>query len=658
MMGWFSFSHNLGFGRKVRFYNLACNSNGVGTHCCVVLRAYPKTEQEYYTMSHKIRTSAITKLLAVLAVGALLIITILNLPALINWISPPFAGLIGRQDGTLSTPICGESTRLVPPDYYWLIRTQGVSVFNMDNTKLDDAHSAVLNNKIRALAMDPRGLWIGYFSSDGNMFGGVGHAAEDKTAGEKSWANCLPLTPVVVQTTTSLPTAVGPASGAIKNDISAPQATQSVAPIYARGYAKGYNDINALAIDPRGNVWAATDQGGVLMFDGKEWKRYSIENGLPDNRTFGIGIDSQGGVWVGTWSGIGKFDGPVSTRPDGTVWHLAYSAKSSFPEGRLVSNNVHAIAFDSAGNMWVGYITRGVSQQRKEQNDWEHYETYNSEIGGNNVRSIAVRPADSATDSPESIWVATDDGGVSKYEGGKWTVYRAKDGLPGDKAQAVAIDKYNRVWVATDGGVAYLEGSKWITYHMFSTLSIAFGPPCEECQSGKAFSANSVWTGTQEKGLIQSRLPYWDNDKAISVLSVTYPTVVPPGHKFSAEIVVAPRSPHQLTAIRDFLLHIDEDDSNRFGAHENMPVTGTLKVIDPGQPYTFINSDHPFEAPQLPEGENEKTYTSTWRVWMDNGFAGQPIRITFIVRRSQSILQRTFQTTFAPTSLLTPTQPP
>jgi hypothetical protein len=580
------------------------------------------------------------------------VLIIFSWPALSLWISSLFVGPRAGQPLSLGNSICGESARIVPPDFYWLVRTQGINVFNMDNTKVDDAHSAVLNNKIRALAMDTRGLWIGYFGTDGNKFGGVGHVATNE-ARRKSWADCLPPTPIAVQTATAIPILATPLSEAIRPEESSPDPTQTIAAINASGYAKGFNDVNAIAIGPKGNVWAATDQGGVLMFNGQEWTRYTTKDGLPDDRTFGISIDGQGGVWVSTWGGIAKFDGPGSIRPDRGLWHLAYSAKSSSQEGPLVSNNVHTIAFDSKSDIWVGYITRGVSQYRNEEGDWVHYETHNSEIGGNEVRSIAIRPADANIGSPESVWVATDGGGVSKYESGKWTVYSAKDGLPGDKAQAVAIDKYNRVWVATDNGVAYLENSKWITYHTFSAFSIAFGPTCEKCPSDGAFSDNTVWTGTQEKGLTQSRLPYLDMERAISVLSVTYPTVVPPGSKFSAEIAVSPRSPHQLTAERDFLMHIDEDDSNRFETHENLPVTGTLKVINSGQRYTFINSDRPFVAPELPEGDEEKTYTSTWRVWMDNGFAGPPIKIMFTVRRGQPTLP-TVLPTVSPTPIPTP----
>jgi hypothetical protein len=223
------------------------------------------------------------------------------------------------------------------------------------------------------------------------------------------------------------------------------------------------------------------------------------------------------------------------------------------------------------------------------------------------------------------MWFATADGGVSKFEQGAWTVYRMDDGLPSDDVRAVAIDKYNRVWAATARGVAYFDGQQWNVYSTLNTESIAFGPTCQNCP----FDDDHIWTGTVELGLTHSRIPLPTD--ALDIVDVKYPVVVAPGEKFRPEIVVAPRAPYQLREDRgDFLSNVDDSDANLFGAFPLIKVEG---VIDPGQPYTFTDYDNPFVAPELAEGEQEKTFTSTWRVWMHTRYVGPPIRITFTVRR-------------------------
>ena len=68
---------------------------------------------------------------------------------------------------------------------------------------------------------------------------------------------------------------------------------------------------------------------------------------------------------------------------------------------------------------------------------------------------------------------------------------------------SVAIDKFNRVWIATDGVGAYFDMITWKQYHSFPANDVAFGPSCEEC----SINDEDVWTATKSHGLTHSRLP-------------------------------------------------------------------------------------------------------------------------------------------------------
>jgi transcriptional regulator with XRE-family HTH domain len=468
---------------------------------------------------------------------------------------------------------CGEAGRVTAPQANRLLRDQGVSSFTRNNTD-----GAVHSNKVRYLAIDPRGLWIAYFSSEDTPFNGIGQY--DK----QSWANC-------------------------------PIPTEDAG-----------NNINALAIDGRGRVWAAAEKNGVLMFDGLQWRNYTITHGLPTIETFGVTVDQKDNIWVSTWEGVAKYDETTDR------WTVPYKVG----DRTIFNNHIHRLAFDGKGNIWVGHMGRGVSQYNSANGKWVHHTADKGGIASDEIFGIAVRKADAA--SPESVWFATSNG-VSKYEEGVWTIYRSSQGLPHDSAQAVAVDHYNRVWVATSGGVAYLDEQTWIVYNTIPTLSIAFGPPCSACP----FDVDHVWTGTVNHGLTHSRLPIPRNIQVVDVISVKYrkedaseepfrdEITVAPGDKILVEIVVSPRAPYTLTQARgDFLSSLEEDESKRYGAFEQMAVKGT---VESGQRFTFTDHDKPFIAPELPEGVQEQKFTSRWRLWMYTRYVGPIIEVTFTVRR-------------------------
>ena len=484
--------------------------------------------------------------------------------------------------------ICGEESRLdtPPPPAPRFEHRQGVSAFKVDNTP-----DLILNNNVRSVAIDSTGLWIGYYDDDlDTSRNGLTHF--DK----QTWADCN-----------------------------------------QPGGPKGKN-IQAIAFDSKGNVWMAAEGrvsgGGVSVFDGQNWYTYTTEDGLPSNNTFGLTIDENDHVWVATWEGLAKFDGKKWTTP--------YSKSN----GTLFDDHIHAMAIDSANNIWIGHINQGVSLLKAGASEWVHHTT-ETELGGNEIRKIAVRPA--TENSPESVWLATGDGGITKYEQETWTIYNQENGLPSNKVEDVAIDKYNRVWVATTNGVLYLTDSGWVTYNTLKTRTIAFGPACQDCP----YNDEHVWTGTFEMGATHSRLPYPDaaidvikacfertgqeptchfptEDSNNEVAIITYPEPLTPGEEVRLEIRAAPRSPYELRQDRgDFLRNLAPTEEERYGTWIHMLVE---KVVHSGEPFAFTDHEFLLKVPNLANGE---TFSSSWRVWMHTRYTGPEIRLLFTVGESE-----------------------
>lgn len=460
-----------------------------------------------------------------------------------------------------STSICGEAERASAPPADRFLRLEGVSAFTTGNTQ-----GLVLSDDVRSLAVDERGVWIGYFPPPA----GVGHYDG------QTWANCT------------------------------------------KGLDFPVTRVNALVIDGQGRVWVGTEQNGVAMFDGAAWRHFTTANGLPSDGIFGLTVqrtqEGEERIWAATWEGVARFDGDR--------WSTPYSVYN----GTLVNNHTIAVAFDAAGNIWVGYVERGVSQYSAKEARWIHYRAEDGDtVGGDHVRKILVRPAGQygAAPEPESVWFATADGGVSRYQQGAWTVYTTTAGLPGISAGNLALDRYGRVWAATDRGDAFFDGVGWRQRTSLPTRVLAFGPNCRNCP----FDADDMWTGTNGSGVTHAGLPL--TGPAVDVLAIRVPEVVAPGEAFRPEVVLAPRSPFRLKE-GDALIHVDPDESLRFGAYRHIAVRG---VVEPGQPYTFTDYDNPFVAPDLSDGETERTFTSTWRLWMSNRYVDPPVTIRFTVRR-------------------------
>ncbi len=64
------------------------------------------------------------------------------------------------------------------------------------------------------------------------------------------------------------------------------------------------------------------------------------------------------------------------------------------------------------------------------------------------------------------MWVATNatSGGITKYDGTTWTVYKTAQGLVSNFAWDLEFDGSGNLWIATNGGVSKFNGSSFTNY--------------------------------------------------------------------------------------------------------------------------------------------------------------------------------------------------
>lgn len=235
------------------------------------------------------------------------------------------------------------------------------------------------------------------------------------------------------------------------------------------------------AVDMEGTVWIG-DQDGALSYDGKDWKRYTQDDGLIHNIVNAITIDSKGNRWFGTLYGISKFDGkkwenhiydPWKRISDKDIENLeAYFMEiaSAMAEGKsaneilgvdwgkynvIKENYILSAASDNKGNVWFGTIGAGVWRYDSKKDEWRLYKPRDGLIN-NYIWSVNC-------DDEGNAWFCTRKG-LSKFDGRSWETFTISDGLclrmlyqteEGEQkflksdVQDIAVDSQGNRWIAT-----------------------------------------------------------------------------------------------------------------------------------------------------------------------------------------------------------------
>jgi len=228
--------------------------------------------------------------------------------------------------------------------------------------------------------------------------------------------------------------------------------------------------------DGQGNIWIGTKGAGLGMFDGREWKVFTTKNGLPKNYIESMLEDRGGNLWFGTRGG--------------GVSRLGSTAFTVFTTEDGLADNTAAPRFeDSRENLWFS-PRQAKGLIRYDGEDWIHYTTENG-LGSDEV-------SDMFEDSDGIIWCATRMGGLSKFDGKKWSTYdrigwvqdiyledeegnlwlgdgrstikfdressrayKIKEGLVSAIVFSALKDKNGDLWFAGDAGITRFDGEKW-----------------------------------------------------------------------------------------------------------------------------------------------------------------------------------------------------
>jgi signal transduction histidine kinase/ligand-binding sensor domain-containing protein len=222
--------------------------------------------------------------------------------------------------------------------------------------------------------------------------------------------------------------------------------------------------------------WAPASFGrGNPSYSFQSWR---AEDGLRDNKIMAVVQTRDGYVWVGSYSGLARFDGIRFTNFD----------SDNTPE--MHDSSVTSLFEAPDGTLWIGHATGDVTRYQN-----GHFSSVESHTHGNggkiraigadecgdvwllNVQGILTRVKDGTTLEPQGgiatnllemavapgggIWVAR-SGFLSRLEDGRVAPVELPDDTAGNYIQGICASRDGGLWVANNQRLRKLKNCKWV----------------------------------------------------------------------------------------------------------------------------------------------------------------------------------------------------
>jgi signal transduction histidine kinase/ligand-binding sensor domain-containing protein len=179
-------------------------------------------------------------------------------------------------------------------------------------------------------------------------------------------------------------------------------------------------------------VQARADDGRVALLSGYTMTSWTLADGIPIGPVSAMVQDTEGYLWLGTTSGVVRFDGARFT-----PWEAIYPT-------RLPHRGVLALGLSRDGSFWIGFdrLTDGVSVG-----------VWRNGVLTYPTSGLAPRAATSSIleDRTGCVW-AVSDGALHRLRHGRWDMVRT--GALG-RATVVSVreDAGGAIWIGTRHGV-------------------------------------------------------------------------------------------------------------------------------------------------------------------------------------------------------------
>ena len=202
---------------------------------------------------------------------------------------------------------------------------------------------------------------------------------------------------------------------------------------------------------------------------------WSAKDGAPGN-VCALAQTTDGFLWLGTMQGLYRFDGVSFER---------YEPQSG---PAFQSSNIVSLLALPNGDLWIGFREKGVSRLRDGSNT--NYTDSDGLPSGSVTRLVQDRDG--------AIWAAT-DGGLARFEHGRWQRIGKDWGYPAARAKTLYLDRQGTLWVAGPDTVVFLpHGSR-----KFQTTGIKIGSTYQIIESPR----DALWMAETTRSVHPLLLP-------------------------------------------------------------------------------------------------------------------------------------------------------
>lgn len=291
------------------------------------------------------------------------------------------------------------------------------------------------------------------------------------------------------------------------------------------------NNVRGLAVDPKGNLWIATQGGGLDMYDSRYEKFIHHKNNPKDistisgNAVWSVFVDAQGKVWAGTWSDglnvldstkkfkrVGTVSDPVMSigqSNDGKIWFGGSGLNACDPSTGAITNyplqsektqhknsGVRAVMVSRSGKIWAGTDEDGIYILDPTSSSFNH-------ILPKQVETTQVFAL--LEDASGRVLAGTNGGLVMLVEETIQSVYSYDVANPlsisNNSVRAITHDRQGSTWIGCEGAGMnkLLERKKFSSFrhNPNDPTSLSYNLIRSVHDDGQG----NIWVGTQGGGL-------------------------------------------------------------------------------------------------------------------------------------------------------------
>jgi diguanylate cyclase (GGDEF)-like protein len=257
---------------------------------------------------------------------------------------------------------------------------------------------------------------------------------------------------------------------------------------------KSFRNASALALDPWGKVYLATE-AGLLRVDPErpnDFHLWTASEGLPSQEAEAVSITSEGRVWFASGNQVGWLDSqdhvhmfPAQSglphekvisiledvekmlwvRTAGHLYRLNAGAAHFVPElpDLPPANDYGSPSLDRSGNLMIPTVA---GLYRRVAGHWEVIDQ---------SRGLAVNATFAITEDREgAYWIGLGGAGIQRWIGRKtWSSWTQTEGLPDNVVWCELRDKRKRLWIGTNNGVAMWDpgANRWRIWKLKNGLN-------------------------------------------------------------------------------------------------------------------------------------------------------------------------------------------